>query len=156
MIPEAKILVADDDQSIRQLLGTIIEREGFHVDTVADGVEAIAKLKAHQYAVILVDLMMPRLDGFGVIEYLKNHHGPIKPVVLVISAYADQRFKKVDANIVAGVIRKPFEIAELGGMIRLCVKGLDEELSARLCYSNDRAVREFAQRFGEMPDKSDA
>lgn len=154
MTPEAKILVADDDQSIRQLLRTIIEREGFHVDTVADGVEAIAKLKAHQYAVILIDLMMPRLDGFEVIEYLKNHHGPIKPVVLVISAYADQRFKQVDPDIVAGVIRKPFEIAELGSMIRLCVKGLDEEMSQKLHYSSDRAIREFAAKYG--PDRSDS
>jgi CheY-like chemotaxis protein len=150
-----RILVADDDQSIRQLLTTVIRREGFEVDAVADGVEAIERLKHHQYAVILVDLMMPRMDGFEVIEYLKRHHGAQKPVVLVISAYADQRFKQVDPNIVAGVIRKPFEIAELGGMIRLCIKGLDEGLSTRLYYSADRAVREFAQRFADMPDKTD-
>jgi CheY-like chemotaxis protein len=154
MIPEARILVADDDQSIRQLLGTIIEREGFHVDTVADGNEAIEKLKAHQYEVVLLDLMMPRRDGFEVIEYLKHHPGPIKPVVLVISAYADQRFKQVDPDIVAGVIRKPFEVAELGSMIRLCVKGLDEELSQKLYYSSDRSVREFAEKYG--PDRSDS
>jgi DNA-binding response OmpR family regulator len=150
-----RILVADDDQSIRHLLGTIIRREGFDVDTVADGVEAIEKLAAHDYAVILLDLMMPRRDGFEVIEYLKSHHPRTKPVVLVISAYADQRFKRVDPEIVAGVIRKPFEIAELGGMIRLCVKGLEETLSTRLYYSSDRAVREFAARFGEMPDRTD-
>ena len=154
MNPEARILVADDDQSIRQLLGTIIEREGFPVDTVADGNEAIEKLKTHHYAVILLDLMMPRRDGFEVIEYLKDHHGPVKPVVLVISAYADQRFKQVDPDIVAGVIRKPFEVAELGGMIRLCVKGLDEELSQKLFYSSDRSIREFAAKYG--PDRSDS
>ena len=156
MTHHARILVADDDQSIRQLLGTIIRREGFEVDTAADGYEAIDKLEAHDYAVILLDLMMPHKDGFEVIEHLKTHHQRSKPVVLVISAYADQRFKRVDANIVAGVIRKPFEIAELGGMIRLCVKGLDEAMSSRLYYSSDRAVREFAQRFGDMPDETDA
>ena len=150
-----RILVADDDQSIRQLLGTIIRREGFEVDTVADGQEAIDRLHAHDYAVILLDLMMPRKDGFEVIDYLKTHHQRSKPVVLVISAYADQRFKSVDPDIVAGVIRKPFEIAELGGMIRLCVKGLDRALSSRLYYSADRAVREFAQRFSDMPDETD-
>ena len=156
MLSEARILIADDDQSIRQLLSTIIQREGFQVDAVADGYEAIQKLKAHPYAVILLDLMMPRLDGFEVIEYLKHHHGPIKPVVLVISAYADQRFKQVDADVVAGVIRKPFEVAELGGMIRLCVKGLDDELSQKLYYSSDRAIREFAQKYGSMPEDTDS
>ncbi len=90
MIP-TRILVADDDQSIRQFLGTIIRREGFEVDTAADGVEAIGRLAARDYAVILLDLMMPRKDGFEVIEYLKSHHQRTKPVVLVISAYADQR-----------------------------------------------------------------
>jgi DNA-binding response OmpR family regulator len=148
-----RILVADDDQSIRQLLGTIIRREGFEVDTVADGTEAIEKLQAHDYAVILLDLMMPRKDGFEVIEYLKTHHQRSKPVVLVISAYADQRFKRVDPDIVAGVIRKPFEIAELGSMIRLCVKGFEDARSTRLYYSADRAVREFAQRL--MPEETD-
>ena len=156
MIRDARVLVADDDQSIRQLLSTIIQREGFDVDAVADGVEAIERLKARDYAVILLDLMMPRLDGFEVIDYLKAHHGRFKPVVLVISAYADQRFKKVDPEIVAGVIRKPFEISELGSMIRLCIKGLDEELSQKLNGSSDRAIRDFAQRRGEMPDETDS
>jgi DNA-binding response OmpR family regulator len=151
-----RILVADDDQSIRQLLGTVIRREGFEVDLVADGADAVELLKKNDYAVILVDLMMPRLDGFGVIDYLKHHHQRIKPVVLVISAYADQRFKQVDANIVAGVIRKPFEIAELGSMIRLCVRGIDEEMSKKLHSSNDRAIREFAQKYGAMPDATDS
>jgi len=150
-----RILVADDDPSIRQLLSTVIRREGFEVDAAADGQEAINKLEGHNYAVILLDLMMPRRDGFEVIEYLRTHHGKSKPVVLVISAYADQRFTRVDPDVVAGVIRKPFEVAELGGMIRLCVKGLDEALSTRLYYSADRAVREFAQRFSEMPDETD-
>src|SRR5438067_1996159 len=99
---KARILVADDDQSIRQLLGTVIQREGFDVDTVADGIEAIEKLRKHEYAVILLDLMMPRLDGFGIIDYLRDHHLGDKPVVLVITAYADQRFKTVDPNVVAG------------------------------------------------------
>ena len=155
MIP-TKILVADDDRSIRQLLGTVIRREGFEVDCVADGVEAIEKLRENDYTVILLDLMMPRADGFEVIEYLKEHHEGLKPVVLVISAYADQRFKQVDPNVVAGVIRKPFEVAELGGMIRLCVRGLDEELSRKLYFSTDRAVREFAQKYGAMPERTDS
>ena len=156
MTQHSRILVADDDQSIRQLLGTIIRREGFEVDVVADGLEAIEKLKKHDYAVVLLDLMMPRADGFDVIEYLKTHHRSVKPIVLVITAYADQRFKQVDADIVAGVIRKPFEIAELGGIIRLCIKGIDEELSGKLYYSSDRAIREFAQRYGDMPDRNDS
>jgi CheY-like chemotaxis protein len=126
-----RILIADDDQSIRQLVCTIIKRERFVVDCAADGAEAIDLLKQHQYSVILLDLMMPRVDGFGVVEYLRENPPAIKPIVLIVTAYADQKFKEVDPQIVAGVLRKPFEIAELGSLVRLCVSGYREELSLR-------------------------
>ena len=143
--PEPRILVADDDRAIRQLLTTIMRREHLEVDAVADGVEAIAKLQENIYSVILVDLMMPRVDGFGVIDYLAKHPEELKPVVLVITAYADQKFKLVDPNVVAGVIRKPFEVADLGAIVRLCATGYDAELTHRLMMSNDPDVRRIAE-----------
>ncbi len=143
-----RILLADDDQSIRQLVCTIVKRERLPIDCVADGLEAIEKLKERQYAVILLDLMMPRMDGFGVIEYLKEHPPEHKPVVLVVTAYADQKFKQVDPDVVAGVLRKPFEIAELGNLVRLCATGFDQEVAQKLFVSKDRALREFAKRIG--------
>lgn len=149
---QPQILVADDDQSIRQLVCTIVRREGFAVDCVADGAEAIEKLKEHDYAVILLDLMMPRMDGFGVIEYLKNHPPRIKPIVLIVTAYADQKFKQVDPNVVSGVIRKPFEVADLGRLIRLCITGYDDELMQKLYVSRDRAIRDFAREQPFDPD----
>jgi CheY-like chemotaxis protein len=124
-----RVLVADDDQAIRQLVYTILQREGLEVDCAADGQEAIEKLEQHEYAVILLDLMMPRVDGFGVAAYLKENPPEHKPVVLVISAYADPKFKQVDPDVVAGVLRKPFEVADLGGLVRLCVHG--HELATR-------------------------
>ena len=141
---EPRVLVADDDQSIRQLLCTIVRRERLEVDCVSDGQEAIDHLREHAYAVILLDLMMPRVDGFQVIEYLRDHPPAVKPVVLVITAYADQRFKNVDPDIVAGVIHKPFEIAELGNIVRLCVTGFDEEVAHHLIASRDSAIRRVA------------
>lgn len=123
-----RILVADDDPSIRQLLRTIVEREGFQVDCTGDGRQAIEKLKQSDYAVILLDLMMPIVNGFDVIRYLKENPPMIKPVVLVISAYTDQTFRDVDPNIVAGVLRKPFEVGDLAGIVRLCVTGFEEHV----------------------------
>lgn len=125
-----RVLVADDDQSIRQLVCTIVRREDLEVDCVANGVEAIEQLKQHEYAVILLDLMMPRLDGFGVIDYLRDHPPAHKPVILVITAYADQTFKTVDPGVVAGVLRKPFEISDLGGLVQLCVHGWESQATA--------------------------
>jgi CheY-like chemotaxis protein len=138
-----RVLVADDDQSIRQLVSTIVRREHFTVDSASDGLEAIECLKKHEYAVVLLDLMMPRLDGFGVIEWLRANPPLIKPIVIVITAYADQRFKEVDSELVSGVLRKPFEVAELGDLVRACVTGFTEEVSQRLFFSKDRAIRDF-------------
>src|SRR5215468_5134160 len=145
---EPRILVADDDPSIRQLVCTIIKREGFEVDCAGDGVEAIQFLEQHRYAVILLDLMMPRLDGFGVIDWLRAHPPEEKPVVLVITAYADQKFKYVDPELVAGVIRKPFEVAELGGLVHLCINGFDSEVAAHRLYhsTDDPAIRELVRQ----------
>ncbi|MBV9493205.1 MAG: hypothetical protein JOZ54_03080, partial [Acidobacteria bacterium] len=78
----------------------------------------------------------------GVIDWLRQHPPHTKPVVLVITAYADQKFKQVDANIVAGVLRKPFEVAELGTLVRLCVCGYDADATQKLHAANgtwDRA-----------------
>jgi CheY-like chemotaxis protein len=138
-----RVLVADDDQAIRQLVTTIMRREGLTVDSAADGLEAVELLKKNEYAVILLDLMMPRLDGFGVIEHLVKHPPVFKPVVLVVTAYADQKFKEVDAGVVAGVLRKPFEIADLGAVVSLCARGYDAAIS-----QTDRAIRDFASGDG--------
>jgi CheY-like chemotaxis protein len=142
---ETRVLVVDDDQSIRQLVCTIVQRERFQVDCAADGAEAIELLRQHKYSVILLDLMMPRVDGFGVIDFLKHHQSEPKPIVLVITAYADQRFKEVDSTVVAGVLRKPFEVAELGNLVRLCATGFHQELREKLYVSRDRAIRDFAR-----------
>jgi two-component system response regulator PilR (NtrC family) len=134
---EARVLIADDDHSIRQLLGTIMKRERLTVDVAVDGADVIDKLQEHEYAVILLDLMMPRVDGFGVIDYLRAHPQSTKPVVLVITAYADQKFKRVDPNIVAGVVRKPFEVAELGSLVRLCAHAMEDVVADRLSREID-------------------
>jgi hypothetical protein len=61
----------------------------------------------------------------------------------VITAYADQRFKVVDSELVSGVIRKPFEVAELGGLVRACVTGFTDQLSQKLSFSTENAIRDF-------------
>ena len=124
-----RVLIADDDSSIRQLVCTIMKRERLAVDCVADGKEAIEKLSERAYSVILLDLMMPRVDGFEVVDWIRDNPPKHKPIILIVTAYADQTFKKIDPNLVAGVLRKPFEVADLGNLVRLCVHGFDTEIS---------------------------
>jgi CheY-like chemotaxis protein len=151
-----RVLVVDDDQSIRQLLCTIVRRERFDVDCIADGLQAIEELKKHQYAVILLDLMMPRASGFEVIDYLKQHRPAVKPIVLVLTAYSDPRVKEVDSSVVAGVLRKPFEVADLASLLRLCIKGYFDEETRSLYEAKDPSIRDFVrhQLRGTRPPRS--
>lgn len=134
-----RVLVADDDESILRLVSTVIRRSGIEVDSAADGEQAIDKIEQHDYSVILLDLMMPKIDGFGVVDYLRQHPAPYKPVVLVVTAYADQQFKKVDPDIVAGVLRKPFDVADLEEIVASCVKSYERARS--MPASDDDTVR---------------
>jgi CheY-like chemotaxis protein len=115
---QPRVLVADDDASIRQLLSTLVRREGLEVDTATDGVEAVALLRQNDYAAVLLDLMMPRMNGFEVVEFLREHPREPKPLVIAITAYTEETFKDLDPELVAGVVRKPFEIAALGQLLR--------------------------------------
>jgi CheY-like chemotaxis protein len=138
-----RILVADDDPSIRQLVCTIVKRENIEFDTAADGVEAIERLKRRPYSLILLDLMMPRVDGYGVVRYLAAHPPAVKPIVLLLSARSDEQCADADPDVVTGVLRKPFDMAELAVVLRHCLTCADP-IPARLFYSKERALLEIA------------
>lgn len=140
-----RVLIADDDPSIRRLLETLARREGIHVDTAADGAEAIDFLGRHEYSLVLLDLMMPRVNGFAVIDWLGHNPRPHKPTVFVISAYADQMYRSVDTSVVCGVLHKPFDVGEVGSLLRHVVGGWDDELANALRNSRERAIREFIE-----------
>lgn len=138
-----RVLIADDDPSIRRLLETLIRREQIGVDSASDGSEAIALLEKNEYGVILLDLMMPNVNGFGVIEWLRANPRQEKAVVFVISAYADEAIRQVDTSIVAGVIHKPFDVSDVASLIRHIIHGWDEELARSLKRSQERAIRDY-------------
>lgn len=68
----AKILVVDDDPEIREAISLILEANGYTLVTAQDGVEGLSKLKEEKPDLMILDLLMPRLDGFGVCKELKD------------------------------------------------------------------------------------
>lgn len=68
----AKILVVDDDPDIREALTMILESQGYQVVTAQDGIEALANLKAETPDLMVLDLLMPKMDGFAVCKELKH------------------------------------------------------------------------------------
>jgi DNA-binding response OmpR family regulator len=112
---EGRVLVVDDDAPIRALVSKIVERAGLAVDCARDGVEAIAKIDANDYAVLVVDLMMPKIDGYAVVNHLRNRQK--QPAIIVITAGDSGAIRQLDGSLVHSVVRKPFDIDELGELI---------------------------------------
>lgn len=116
MVPRERVLVVDDEPAIRALIAKIVERAGLTVDTAADGAEAIALLDSLSYGVIVLDLMMPNVDGFALIDYLKDRERE-KPAIIVISASESAALRQLDGSVVHSIVRKPFDIDVLGDLV---------------------------------------
>jgi CheY-like chemotaxis protein len=118
---DLRILVVDDDQAIRNLLCAVLRRRGLEVDPAEHGAEALAMLGERPYAVILLDLMMPLVDGHLFLQRLAELRLDPRPVVLVISASDESDFRKLERGSVSAIIRKPFDIMELADLVSACV-----------------------------------
>ncbi len=110
------VLVVDDEPAIRSLVAKIVGRSGLDVETAVDGIDAIEKLQQTEYSVVVLDLMMPRADGFTVIAYVKGMPLP-RPALIVASAGDTSVLRKLDGTVVHSILRKPFEIDILGDLI---------------------------------------
>jgi len=120
MTAPKRVLVADDDPDIRGLLMTVLRRHDLLVDEAADGRVALEMLREQAYAVVLLDLMMPEMDGLAVLEVLRKSADP--PVVLVVTAADRSMIEKLDTQRIHGVIRKPFDPDEVASIVMACVE----------------------------------
>ncbi|HEX6641578.1 MAG TPA: response regulator [Thermoanaerobaculia bacterium] len=114
------VLLADDNEATCTLLTALLQGD-FTVEVASDGREAIERLKSRQYATILLDLLMPFVDGYAVLDYLREERPELLPHVLVVTASLGAReMQKVSAFAVAGIIAKPFEVDALLNAVRRC------------------------------------
>lgn len=102
------LLIVDDDAPIRKLLERVASRAGFDVDTAKDGVEALEMLERKHYAIAIVDLMMPRLSGYELVQKISTMNP--RPVVIVATALTNGDVAKIDDTLVRRVIKKPFDV----------------------------------------------
>ncbi|HXG57996.1 MAG TPA: response regulator [Thermoanaerobaculia bacterium] len=114
-----QILIVDDNAAVRSLLTLLVRRAGFEVDTAEDGVEALEKLRDGTYWIVLLDLMMPRMNGYEVVEQLRRIED--RPAVIAITA-AIPSAPDLDPAVVHAVVRKPFDIELLGAVIVDCAR----------------------------------
>jgi len=115
-----KVLVVEDDTAIRTLVLAALKREPIEVHTANDGVEALECVRVHAYAVILLDLMMPRLDGFAFLASLDAVRGAADPVIIVMTAFDTTSLRKLPPNRVHAVLHKPFDVERVVEIVRDC------------------------------------
>jgi CheY-like chemotaxis protein len=117
---QKRVLVVDDDAGIRGLLCTVLRGRGLSVDDAQDGQEALDLIATRQYGVVVLDLLMPVIDGFVVVEKLALLAAP--PVVLVITGADHGVVQMLDPRAVHGIVRKPFDAEELANVVAECAE----------------------------------
>lgn len=114
-----RIYVVDDEPDMVELLATVLEGEGYEVETYTDGRAALARVLEEPPALLLLDLMMPDLDGFELLKLLRLDSRGRDVVVLVVSARTGHRAQLETLQLGANAyIYKPFSPRELAGQVR--------------------------------------
>ncbi len=119
--PPKKILIVDDEVNMRLVLKAMLKKEGYEVETAADGMEALALLRHHDITACVTDLKMPKLDGMGLLNRMVEEY-PSIPVIIITAhgtvATAVDALKKGAFDY----ITKPFDQEELKNVISKAVK----------------------------------
>ena len=120
MTPNSKVLVVDDDQSIRELATLYLNREGFDVITAADGEEALEAARLKSPSLVVLDLMLPKIDGFEVCRRLRRDSDiPI----LMLTARSEDVDKIVGLELGADdYLTKPFNPRELVARVKAVLR----------------------------------
>jgi DNA-binding response OmpR family regulator len=121
---DCAVLIVEDDLAIRRLVKMVLNREGYQVEVASDGIEAVLKLGVLDYDVIILDLMMPNLDGFSFISTMAEHDPARLKHIIVTSAASPGVIKERMKGKPFMVMPKPFDIEELIANVRACVKAL--------------------------------
>jgi two-component system phosphate regulon response regulator OmpR len=139
---KGRLLVVDDDRAIRKLLERIARRAGFEADSAKDGAEALEMLDGAEYDVALIDLMMPRVSGYELVQRISARER--RPIIIVATALTNTEIASVDDTLVRHVIRKPFDVHAV-------IAALNEAVSEMHAKATFKAADPAAEKEGEEP-----
>jgi CheY-like chemotaxis protein len=118
---QRRVLVVEDNVSVRHLLVAALSQRSLLVDEAGDGREAIDLLREHTYAVVLLDMILPQVDGFGVLAAIDGSPATA-PVVLVVSGADRSVLDQLDSRRIHGIVRKPFDATEVANVVAACAE----------------------------------
>jgi DNA-binding response OmpR family regulator len=109
------VLIVEDDPSIRKLVRVILQHAGIKADEATNGREASELLRRTRYDIVLLDLMLPLVSGYEVLDEIGKTD--CAGCVILITAASDLDLQQVDGNLVRTVVRKPFDVHKLQSII---------------------------------------
>lgn len=130
-----RLLLAEDEKDLSRALTAILERSNYSVDAVYDGEEALAYVNSNNYDGLILDIMMPKLDGLTVLKTLRNQGNPIPILLLTAKSEIDDKVTGLDAGA-NDYLTKPFATKELLARIRAMTREHTQAVSASLHTGN--------------------
>jgi excisionase family DNA binding protein len=116
------VLLVDDDERMRELVRMELEREGYDVQEAASADEGLASIESRKPELILLDVMMPHVDGWEMLRRIQDRHGAGAIPVLMFSGQVDDAARRQAASSGAtGFVGKGFDLAELVGQAKAIV-----------------------------------
>ena len=124
-----KVLLADDSLIARKVEQGILESLGFEVDTAIDGLDALSKLESETYDMVVTDLEMPRLDGFGLVRRMRNQpqHEDLPILIISTRESAEDRMRAMEAGADAYLVKQQLDSESLLKSIRMLIGPISGE-----------------------------
>lgn len=123
-----KALIVEDEPETRRLLKALLESDGCTVDTVGDGADAIELLGAEDYAVILLDIVLPRVSGTEVMEYLARTKPEALAKVIVVTGLNVEEIRRLFPQVMHA-LGKPVVPRRLMQSVAMCISASDGEIT---------------------------
>lgn len=130
-----KILLAEDTSDLNRALTVILQHEGYSVDSVFDGEEALERLRRDAYDTVILDIMMPKADGLEVLSCMRFEGNTTPVLLLTAKAEIDDRVAGLDAGA-DDYLTKPFAMKELLARIRSMTRRRTQYTGEELCFGN--------------------
>ena len=147
-----KLLLAEDERSLSKALTAILEHNGYTVDAVYDGVEALEYLEMGEYDGLILDIMMQRMDGMTALQKNREQGNQIPILMLTAKSEVDDKVAGLD-NGANDYLTKPFASKELLARIRAMTRTQTVAVTSVLQFGNislDQATKELASPSGEF------
>ncbi len=154
-----RILVVEDEQSLNRIITKRLEKEGYCVDSCYDGEDALTYLDIGEFDAVILDIMIPKIDGFGVLKTIRESKKDVPVLFLTAKDSIDDRVKGLDSGADDYMI-KPFAFDELLARLRVIIRkkagyvtntfeiaDLTVDINSRMVWRNGNEIILSAKEF---------